>query len=90
MVGMQFSKMLLLAGGAALVSWAAPADLRVLEEIVAKVNGDIITRSELEKSRANMLADLQQRGAKPPQLEQSVSVGSFDSSAKVACQNHRP
>ncbi|MCC6540486.1 MAG: peptidylprolyl isomerase [Bryobacterales bacterium] len=68
---MQFSKMLLLlVGGAAAIAWAAPADLRVLEEIVAKVNGDIITRSELEKSRTNMLADLQQRGAKGPQLDQ--------------------
>ena len=67
MVHMQFSKVFLLAGVASVGAWAA--DVRVMEEIVAKINGDIITRTELERSRAGMVADLQQRGAKPEQIE---------------------
>ena len=30
------------------------ADVNVIEEIVAKVNGDIITRGELEKTRKQL------------------------------------
>ena len=67
MVHMQFSKIFLLAGVASTAALAA--DVRVMEEIVAKINGDIITRTELERSRATMVADLQQRGAKPEQIE---------------------
>ena len=36
---------------------------RVVEEIVAKVNGEIITRGELEKQRAIIQAELQQARA---------------------------
>jgi parvulin-like peptidyl-prolyl isomerase len=53
---------------------AAPptVPVSVLEEIVVKVNGDIITRSELDKSRQALQADLQQRGAKDAQLAAAV------------------
>jgi parvulin-like peptidyl-prolyl isomerase len=51
---------------------ASAADVLVVEEIVAKVNGDIITRMELEKQRRQMETELQQRGAKGPQLKQAV------------------
>ena len=64
---MQFSKFFLLAGMASALS---AADVRVMEEIVAKVNGDIVTRTELDKSRTGMLQDFQQRGAKAEQLDQ--------------------
>ena len=67
---MQFSKLFLLAGLAS--ASLAAADVRVMEEIVAKVNGDIVTRTELDKSRMGMQADFQQRGAKGEQLEQLV------------------
>ncbi len=70
MVHMQFSKIFLLAGVASAAGLAA--DVRVMEEIVAKINGDIITRTELERSRSGMVADLQQRGAKPEQIEQAM------------------
>lgn len=71
MIYMQFSKRFLLLSAASLLAASLPAaDVRVMEEIVAKVNGDIITRTELERSRNNMAQDLQQRGAKPPQLEE--------------------
>ncbi len=69
MVHMQFScRVFLLAGVVSAVSLAA--EVRVMEEIVAKINGDIITRSELERTRATMVAELQQRGGKPDQIEQ--------------------
>ncbi len=38
------------------------ADVRVVEEIVAKVNGDIVTRGELEKSRMDLEAAARQEG----------------------------
>ncbi|MBK5292178.1 MAG: peptidylprolyl isomerase [Acidobacteriia bacterium] len=47
-------------------AWAA--DVTILEEIVAKVNGDIVTRSELERSRLSMAAEIRQR-AKGPEAE---------------------
>jgi parvulin-like peptidyl-prolyl isomerase len=48
---------------------AVAADVKVLEEIVAKVNGDIVTRSELDKGRQTIVAELQARGAKPADIE---------------------
>ena len=41
---------------AASVAGAAAADVRVIEEIVAKVNGDIVTRGELERGQQNLAA----------------------------------
>jgi parvulin-like peptidyl-prolyl isomerase len=70
MVLMQFSKYILLAGVASAALRAA--DVRIMEEIVAKVNGDIVTRTELERSRAAMVADLKQRGAKPEQIDEMM------------------
>jgi parvulin-like peptidyl-prolyl isomerase len=51
---------------------AAAADLNVMEEIIAKVNGDIITRSEVDKSRQALQEDLQRRGATGATLEQAL------------------
>jgi len=45
------------------------ADVTVLEEIVAKVNGDIVTRTELERSRQQLLGELKSRGAKDAELQ---------------------
>ena len=44
----------LCAGVFALVSIGLASDVRVVEEIVAKVNGDIITRGELERTRQEL------------------------------------
>src|SRR5216684_5221039 len=49
---------------AAFVSIAA-ADVKVIEQIVAKVNGDIITRGELEKSRQVLELELKQQNVPP-------------------------
>lgn len=48
------------------------ADIALVEEIVAKVNGDIITRSEIERSRRQLEAELKARGMKSPELEKIV------------------
>ena len=48
---------------------AAAADVQVLEEIIAKINGDIITRTEIEKSKMQMRTELAQKGVKGPELE---------------------
>jgi parvulin-like peptidyl-prolyl isomerase len=56
---MPFHKLFLLFAAAGAL---AAAELSVVEEIVAKVNGDIITRTELERSRAAAAAELKQRG----------------------------
>ena len=51
---------------------AAAADVRVVEEIVAKVNGDIITRGEIERNRRSLAGDLQQQGITGARLAQAV------------------
>jgi hypothetical protein len=46
------------------------AELVVVEEIVAKVNGDIVTRSDLEKSRLGLLEDLKRRNLQENQVSE--------------------
>ena len=61
------------------VSLAAPATEPVLvEEIIAKVNGDIITRSELDRDRKILETELKARGAQGVQLQQQVNERSAD------------
>jgi len=57
---------------AASVSAAAAADVHVVEEIVAKINNDIITRGELERTRLEMEAELRQQGLTGPKLQQAL------------------
>jgi peptidyl-prolyl cis-trans isomerase SurA len=52
--------------------------VRVVEEIVAKVNGKIITRGELEKQRARIQAEFEKQGLIGPQLEQAVNKTAAD------------
>ncbi len=51
---------------------------RVVEEIVAKVNGEIITRGELEKQRAMIQAALQKQGLVGAALEDAVNKAAAD------------
>ena len=48
---------------------ALAAEVKVLEQIVAKVNGDIITRSELDRQRQTLEAELRQRQVPADQFE---------------------
>jgi parvulin-like peptidyl-prolyl isomerase len=48
------------------------ADIVVIDEIVAKVNGDIVTRSEIDRSRKALEADLRQQGLTGVKLQQAM------------------
>ena len=68
---MKFSAFL--AMGALCASVALAADIGIVEEIIAKVNGDIITRTELDRSRKQLATDLQQKGLKGPELQKELT-----------------
>lgn len=48
------------------------ADIVVIEEIVAKVNGDIVTRTEIDRSRKALEADMRQQGLTGVKLQQAM------------------
>lgn len=48
------------------------ADPLVVDQIIAKVNGDIITRSDLERESKNMEAEMRARGMNPQQIQQEM------------------
>ena len=52
------------------------AEIGLVEEIIAKVNGDIITRGELDRSRKQIEADLRERRMTGPQLQQAMDEAS--------------
>ena len=47
-----------LTGVSLLAASAFAADIQIIEEIVAKINGDIITRGELDRSKRTIEAEL--------------------------------
>jgi len=47
-------------------------NVRVVEEIAAKVNGDIITRGELERRRQEVEAEAKKQGITGPRLKETV------------------
>jgi len=51
---------------------AAADNVKVVEEIAAKVNGDIITRGELTKKRADLEAEAKRQGLTGARLKQAV------------------
>jgi peptidyl-prolyl cis-trans isomerase SurA len=57
----------------ALTASLSAADIGVVEEIIAKVNGDIITRSEIERTRRQMEADLKRGGLNGPELQKALA-----------------
>lgn len=63
---------------------AAPAadrpdtQVRVVEEIVAKVNGKIITRGELQQKREHIRAELEKQGLTGQPLDQAVEKNAAD------------
>jgi peptidyl-prolyl cis-trans isomerase SurA len=52
--------------------------IHVVEEIVAKVNGQIITRGELEKQRVRIEGELRKQGLIGSALDQAVNKGAAD------------
>ena len=59
---------------AAALPLAVAADIRVIEEIAAKVNGDIITRGELEQGRREVEADARRSGLKGAELTNALQA----------------
>jgi len=57
---------------------AEAPNIRVIEEIVAKVNNDIITRGELERTRLQLEAELRQKGLSGPELAAEVQKHQAD------------
>src|SRR5579875_1629089 len=55
---------------------ASAADVTTIEEIVCKVNGDIITRSELEKDRKDAEAEFRSQGLTGRALQEAVDNAS--------------
>ena len=62
----------------AFVSTVLAADIHVVEEIVAKVNGDIITRTELEHSKQELEGQLRQQGLTGAALDKAVKERAAD------------
>jgi peptidyl-prolyl cis-trans isomerase SurA len=72
-------KLMRICAFALCLAWfAAPvapaADPVLVEQIVAKVNGDIITRTELDRELQQLEAGLRARGAKPEQIQKEVEA----------------
>jgi parvulin-like peptidyl-prolyl isomerase len=57
---------------------AFAADVAVVEEIVCKVNGDIITRTELEKDRKDAENEFRQQGMTGRVLQDAVNASTHD------------
>ncbi len=51
---------------------AAAADIRIVEEIVAKVNGDIVTRGELERQREELVQEARRQGITGQRLQDAL------------------
>lgn len=65
--------------GAALVPAVAnAADVLTIEQIVAKVNGDIITRSDLDRAKREMAAGMKSQGVKQDQIEAALQQAEKD------------
>ena len=56
-----------------LASLGFAADVRVIEQIVAKVNGDIITRGEIERSRQTLEQELAQQKVPPAKVKEALA-----------------
>lgn len=71
-----------LAAGVSLLSAAPPADtkpdIRVIEEIIAKVNSDIITRGDLDRARKALAEGLRAQGVAANQLQATIDKRQAD------------
>ena len=50
------------------------ADIGTVEEIVAKCNGDIITRTDLSRARQQLVTELRENGLAGPALEEALAA----------------
>jgi len=59
--------------GIAAAGLASAAEITVIEEIVAKVNGEIITRGDIERTRKQMEAAMREQGATGQRLTEAMA-----------------
>lgn len=76
MVNMKFAGLLALT--VASLSHLFAADIALVEEIIAKVNGDIITRSEVDRTIKSMEADLKAQGITGTRLQEALTQRTQD------------
>ena len=74
MKNMKFLRVLGL--GVLSVSLAGAADINLVEEIIAKVNSEIVTRSEVDRGRKQLEAELRERKTPANQVRQLLEEGS--------------
>jgi peptidyl-prolyl cis-trans isomerase SurA len=61
------------------LAWASdPPEVKVIEEIVAKVDGDVITRGEMEKARVRIEAELRRLGDSGDELAKAIRTAEAD------------
>lgn len=77
MVYMRICALVLCLGFAGLLP-AMAADVTTVETIIAKVNGDIITRADLERAKKDAAIALKGRGATPEQIAEALKAGEKD------------
>ena len=58
------------------------ADVTLLEQIIAKVNNEIITKSELERSRKNMELEMRSRKITEENIQQAFDI-KYGAQAKI-------
>jgi parvulin-like peptidyl-prolyl isomerase len=68
-----FRRFVVLIASTLAVCAAADNNVKVVEEIAAKVNGDIITRGELARKRLDIEAEAKRQGLSGPRLQQAVT-----------------
>jgi peptidyl-prolyl cis-trans isomerase SurA len=54
---------------------ASAAEITVIDEIIAKVNGEIVTRGDYERTRKQLEASLREQGATGQRLEEAMKDG---------------
>jgi peptidyl-prolyl cis-trans isomerase SurA len=63
----------LVLAGIAAAGLASAAEITVIEEIIAKVNGEIITRGDVERTRKQMEAAMREQGATGQRLQEAMA-----------------
>ena len=63
----------LVLAGIAAAGLASAAEITVIEEIIAKVNGEIITRGDVERTRKQMEAAMREQGATGQRLQDAMA-----------------
>ena len=72
---MRFSSTLFVVATLAAPGFLRAADVAVVDEIIAKVNGEIITRNDFEKGRRQLEGSLRQQNLTGVRLEEALKQG---------------